>query len=150
VSFCPKILKIKCCDLIFSTADLNTNEHLTVYKNNPTKNKYRGQRVWREYTVILDCPKKHCKVAEVHRYNDKFQKIHRFRLTGANYYEHIARIEKSKQKITFRPVLREKPYSRKFELRYNKPMSDTKGQKRYLNESGYDEIYEADCIIYQE
>lgn len=146
MSFCPKVFTIKCCERTYSTADADTNLHLTIYKNTPTKRFYRGEKVWREYTVLLDCVKNNCQVAEVHRYNDKFQKIQRFRLKADNYNEHLQRIQNSKQKIVLRPHLKEKLYFKRIDLKYNKPISQTKGQRRYVNETGYDGYFESEVI----
>ena len=117
-----------------------------MYNNKPTKHIYKGEKVWREYTVLLDCVKNNCQVAEVHRYNDKFQKIQRLRLKDKNYSEHIQRIQNSKQKIILKPYLKEKNYFKRIDLKYNKPISQTKGQKRYVNETGFDGYFESIVI----
>ena len=145
--FCPKNFTIKCCGRTYSTADYDTNIYITVFKNNPTKNTYKGQKIWREYTVKLDCQSKNnCQVAEVYRYNDQFQRIQRFRVTDKNYEEHFKKIQNSKQQISLKVSLKEKPHFNRLDLRYNKPISEEKGQKAYVNGAGFDGYSKSNVI----
>ena len=120
---------IRCCEL-YRTNDPKTYNQITVYQHKTTNPQRR--EIHREYTVQALCECGNL-VTEIQRFDINFKKIQTIRIKLEKLEDHLRRIEKTKQILSFKPPMKkEKPVLGYIPLTYGKASGDHKIRPIYL------------------
>jgi hypothetical protein len=88
------MLKIRCCNKVYSISDPETFLYLKLFKHYATKRKVNNKKVFVEYTLLLNCIMNNCKVVNVIRFgHSEQQPLEIKRLSGSAASDHLIKIQ---------------------------------------------------------
>lgn len=142
-------MKFYCCGLVYSTQDPETYWCIETYAlKKPIDNIIGGKRIIKQIVYTLCCKKHGCLKLEIHSYEkDKATGVLKLIMTQAIKGEGARRfLEKTKdmrirqpQSCPLKPVIN----SKKIPWVYGKAVGQNKQAARYIDESGYRQIFKA-------